>query len=95
MDENSQRQESGEFLLNTRLIPIRREGNKVFARTLRFGEEDTGEAVQLNAGDQLIIPPGELVIDSRVIDSQNMKGRGGYVPVANTVWIGIASRAKN
>ena len=76
----------GEFLTSGRLVPIRREGYKVYARTLRPGEEDTGEGVHLNAGDQLIIPKGGLVIDSEEIDAQSAKGLGGYAPVANTVW---------
>ena len=69
-----------------RLIPIGREGNKVFARTLRPGEEDTGEGVKIEAGDQLIIPAGGLSFHSREIDAQSPKGLGGYAPVANTVW---------
>ena len=59
----------------------------VYARTLRRGEEDTGEAVHLEAGDQLVIPAGEMVVDSRDIDEYyNPKGLGGYRPLANTVW---------
>ena len=69
-----------------RLVPVRREGNKVFARSLRRGEEDTGETVQLEPGDELVIEAGGLVIDSYEIDAQNFKGLGGYAPVANTVW---------
>ena len=80
-------QTQGEFLFGGRLVPLRREGNIVYARTLRPGEEDTGEAVKLERGDRLVIPPGELVIDSRQIDAYfNPRGAGGYAPVANTVW---------
>ena len=75
-----------EFLLGGRLIPTGREGNKVYARTLRWGETDTGEAVHLEAGDQLIIPAGDLVFDTRQIDSMSPAGAGGYAPVSNTVW---------
>ena len=84
-EENNHDQ--GAFLFSGRLVPIRREGNIVYARSLRPGEEDTGEAVHLQAGDQLVIPSGEFVIDSREIDAQyNPKGLGGYARVANTVW---------
>ena len=80
-------QDQGNFLFGGRIVPIRREGNIVYARTLRRGEEDTGEAVNLEAGDRLVIPAGELVIDFRDIDElYNPKGSGGYRPVANTVW---------
>ena len=75
-----------DFLLSARLVPAGREGNKVFARSLRPDEEDTGEGITVRAGEQLVIPPGELVIDSRELDSRNPKGFGGYAPVADTVW---------
>ena len=75
------------FLISGRLVPIRREGNIVYARSLRRGEEDTGEGVHLKRGDQLVIPAGKLVFNARDIDeSDNSKGLGGYRSVANTVW---------
>ena len=76
----------GELLTVGRLVPAGRDGNKVFARMLRPGEEDSGEAVRIEAGDQLVIPPGGLSFDSREIDAQSPKGLGGYAPVANSVW---------
>ena len=76
----------GEFLFSGRIIPVGREGNKVFVRTLRQEEEDTGEVVHIEAGDQITFLPGDLVIDSREIDSKIPKGLGGYAPIANTVW---------
>ena len=75
-----------EPLVLGRLVPVRREGKKVFARTLRYGEEDTGEAVHLEAGDQLIVAKGDFSINSRQIDEQSVPGLGGYAPVANTVY---------
>ena len=86
MEEKSNKQSDGEFLISGRIVPVRREGNKVFVRTLRRGEEDTGERVTLQAGDQMVFEPGAFVIDSREIDAQSPKGFGGYAPVANTVW---------
>ena len=74
------------MLLTGRLVPDGREGNKVFARTLRWGEEDTGEVVNVGAGEQLIIRAGGLVINSDEIDALSPRGFGGYAPVANTVW---------
>ena len=76
----------GELLYTGRLVPAGREGNKVFARTLRLGEEDTGEVVNVGAGEQLIILPGDFAINSSEIDAQSRAGLGGYAPVANTVW---------
>ena len=86
MVDNIYGPELGNILLSGRIVPAGREGNKVFLRTLRFGEEDTGEKVDIKAGDQVIILPGDLVIDTRQIDSQSPAGLGGYAPVANTIW---------
>ena len=86
MDSDAEMQPGGEFLTSGRIVPVRREGNKVFIRTLRQDEEDTGEAVNIRAGDRVIFEPGALAIDSRQIDAQSAQGLGGYAPVANTVW---------
>ena len=85
-DDDAKTQPGGEFLTSGRIVPVRREGNKVFVRTLRQGEEDAGEAVNVRAGDRVIFEPGALSIDSRQIDDQSTEGLGGYAPVANTVW---------
>ena len=80
-------QDQGDFLFAGRLVFLKREGNIVYARTLRRGEEDTGEGVHVGPGEQLVIPKGELVVDSRDIDEYyNPKGLGGYRPIPNTVW---------
>ena len=79
-------QDSSGLLVHGRLVPDGREGNKVFARSLRPGEEDTGEGVNVRAGEQLIVRAGGLVISSDEIDALSPKGYGGYAPVANTVW---------
>ena len=77
----------GNFLIGRRLVPDGREGNVVYARTLRRGEEDTGESVHVGPGERLEIRPGGFVIDSQDIDEYfNPIGVGGYRPVANTVW---------
>ena len=86
MDRDTERQSADELLMASRVVPVRREGNKVFVRTLRHGEEDTGEVVNVGVGDRVIFEPGALVVDSRQIDAQSVKGPGGYAPVANTVW---------
>ena len=87
MTNEIDKRDQGDFLFAGRIVPIRREGNVVYARTLRRGEEDTGKAVHLDAGDRLVFPAGEMVIDSRDIDEHyNPRGPGGYRPVANTVW---------
>ena len=86
MADDKTQNSNDELLFYSRLVPDGREGNKVFARSLRPGEEDTGESVNIRAGEQLIIRPGDLRIDSDEIDALSPKGYGGYAPVANTVW---------
>ena len=86
MADDKTQDSSDELLFYGRLVPDGREGNKVFARSLRPGEEDTGEGVTVRAGEQLIVRAGGLVINSDEIDAQSPKGYGGYAPVANTVW---------
>ena len=87
MTDEGDYQQSGDFLFASRIVPIRREGNFVYARTLRRGEADTGEVVNLEQGDRLVFPAGGFEVDSRDIDEHyNPKIHGGYRPVANTVW---------
>lgn len=77
----------GKFLFSGRLVPDGREGNVVYGRTLRRGEEDTGEGIHVGPGEEFAIRPGGLVIDSREIDEyHNPIGVGGYRPITNTVW---------
>lgn len=84
MDAGERRQ--GDFLFGGRIVPVEREGNKVFVKTPRHGEEDAGETARLRLGDRILFRAGDLVIDSRQIDAMSPKGPGGYAPVANTVW---------
>jgi len=76
----------GELLWLGRIVPDGREGNVVFARSLRPGEVDTGEGVRVGEGEQLVIRAGGLSVNSDEIDAESPKGMGGYAPVANTIW---------
>ena len=58
----------------------------MYARSLRLGEEDSGEVVHVPAGKRLVIRAGDLSIDSEELDAKSPKGRGGYAPVADTIW---------
>ena len=86
MEKEFSTQTGLEMLTSGRIALIRREGNKVFVRTVGREEDYDGEGVKLRPGDQIVFPPGALVIDSRDIDAQSTPGLGGYAPVANTVW---------
>ena len=84
---NDSNQTDGDFLFAGRLVPLGRKGNILYGRSLRPGEVDTGEGIHVKAGEQLVIPAGELSFDSREVDAYyNPSGPGGYAPVANTVW---------
>ena len=79
--------DQGEMLFSGRVVLSRREVKKVYLRSLRPGEKDTGEGVHIRAGEQVLIDNGDLVINSREIDaSLSSPGPGGYAPVANTIW---------
>ncbi len=69
-----------------RLVPAGCDENAVYARSLRFGEDDSGEVVHVPAGKRLVIRAGDLSIDSDELDAKSAKGRGGYAPVADTIW---------
>ena len=75
-----------ELLLLGRLVPAGSDENTVFARSLRPGEEDSGEAVHVPAGKRLVIKRGDLSFTSDEIDARSPRGRGGYAPVADTLW---------
>ncbi len=55
MPNEDNNQDQADFLFAGRIVPIKREGNVVYARTLRRGEEDTGEAVHLEPGDRIVM----------------------------------------
>ena len=56
MTNDANEENQGDFLFGGRIVPIKREGNIVYARSLRRGEEDTGEGVALQPGDRLVNP---------------------------------------
>ena len=76
----------GELLYTGRVVPAGSDGNTVFARSLRPGEEDSGQGVNVPAGKKLAFRAGDLSISSDEIDARSPKGRGGYAPVSDTIW---------
>lgn len=71
-----------------RAVPVRREGNTVFARTLKHGEPDEGHRVHLRPGDQLSFEQGAVVIELDAIDEKESAGvaEGEYVPITPVLW---------
>lgn len=77
-----------DLLTCARVVPVRREGNTVFARTLKHGEPDDGRRVHLRPGDQLTFKQGAVVIELDAIDEKEAAGtaEGEYVPITPVLW---------
>ena len=54
--------------IEKRIVPIRREGSKVFVRALERSEEDLGTVVSLEEGDELVAEPGAIQFSSEDVD---------------------------
>lgn len=78
------------LLFGLRLKYLRREGRKVFARTLRFGEDDNGAAVHVAAGEELVVE--EIHADLDHIDSMEPPTQSGHRALAPTfgTWLSVA-----
>ena len=77
----------GEVLFTAPVALSRREGSKVYLRSLRPGEEDTGEGVRIAPGETVLFETGDLSITSRHVDTfVRARGPDGYAAVANTIW---------
>lgn len=76
----------GGYLLSGRVVPDGVEGNVVYGRSLRHGEEDTGQEVDVPPGYEFAMRPGALAVHVTQIDAHSPARAGGYAPIANTVW---------
>lgn len=74
----------GGYLLPQRIVPIREEPGKVFARTLRYGEKDDGRRCHVRPGDELVIE--DLQIQLNYVDEWEGQGVDGYVPLTPVLW---------
>ena len=75
-----------QLLVGIRVIPTSRDGSTVFARTLNYGELDSGEGIVLQPGERLLFPPGSVKATIQDIDRGNTPDSDGYAVIANTVW---------
>jgi|SRR5215204_667648 len=75
-------------LVAVRLIPDGRDGNVVFARSLRPDEkdDDTPVVVDPALGERLRIPPRSIQISIRDVDKSAKAEPDGYAPITNTIW---------
>lgn len=77
------------ILVAVRVVSEGRNGNIVFARTLRPDEEDDGTPVVINPslGERRItFRPGSLQVSIRDVDRYAKVGPDGYAPITNTIW---------
>lgn len=74
------------FVISMRAVPVRREGNVVYCRTLRRGEEDEGKRVHVRPGDSVTFEAGAVTIELDHIDSQEKPTASGYVPLTPVLW---------
>jgi DNA-binding transcriptional ArsR family regulator len=77
-----------DLVTSARIVPVRREGNKVFARTLNYGELDDGDRVHVRPGDELIFEEGSVVLELEAIDAKESSCRAEdeYVPITPVLW---------
>ena len=74
------------FVFGVRVVPAGREGSVVFGRTLRPGEPDDGQAIELNPrnGEKLRFPGGAIRITLDELDSYARDH--GYQGATRTLW---------
>ncbi|MGB9137579.1 MAG: hypothetical protein WCB73_10215 [Pseudonocardiaceae bacterium] len=77
-----------DLVTSARIVPVRREGNKVFARTLNYGELDDGDRVHVRPGDELIFEEGSVVLELEAIDAKesSCRAENEYVPITPVLW---------
>jgi len=75
-------------LVAVRVVPAGRDGTKVYGRTLKPGEVDTGVPVIYDpyAGEELHFPPGSVQFTIHDVDRMAKPGPDGYATISNTMW---------
>ena len=69
------------FLFGLRIVETRREPGKVYARTLRLGEEDTGARVHVEPGEQVEFEEGAISVELDYIDSLETTTESALAPL--------------
>ncbi|WP_433666072.1 light-mediated development protein DET1 [Nocardia sp. CA-136227] len=77
------------FLMPQRVVPIRREEGKVYARPLAHGETDDGRRVHIYPGEELVLEPR---VELDAVDEWEGAGVSGYVPLTPVLftWMQMA-----
>lgn len=69
-----------------RIVPVRREPGRVFARTLRRGEVDDGTRVHVRPGEELVFEQGAVTVELEAIDDVERAAATGYTPLTPVLW---------
>lgn len=77
------------YLLPQRIVPVREEPGRVFARTLQYGEPDDGRRVHARPGDQVSFDEGAISIQIDYVDEWEGQGVTGYVPLTPVLFTWI------
>jgi signal peptidase I len=75
-----------DLLFSTRIVPVRREPGRVFARTLRRNEPDQGTRVHVRPGDEVTFEVGAVVAELDAIDDSEQEATIGYAPLTPVLW---------
>lgn len=67
------------YMLSLRVVPVREEPGKVYARTLRYGEHDDGRRAHWRPNDEFVIEEMNVSLD--YVDEWEGKGVAGYAPL--------------
>lgn len=73
-------------LLGVRIVPVRKDGDTIIAKTLNHGQPDSGEGIARHANEKLLLPPGYAKITIQDVDKENSPHADGYAAVSNTIW---------
>jgi hypothetical protein len=79
-----------DLVFGMRIVPVREEGDVVYARTLRHGEEDNGARVHVRPGQTVAFEEGAIKAELDYIDSLESPTASGYVPLAPVLWSWLA-----
>jgi hypothetical protein len=85
-----------DFLFSSRVVFVRREPGRVFARTARRGEPDNGRRVHLRPGEELVFEEGSVVAELDALDDMERAATTeGFVALTPVLWSWLALRGQD
>jgi len=71
-----------DLIHSMRVVPVRREGTTIFARSLTLAEPDDGRRVHIRPGDSIVFEEGAITAELDAIDAREQATESGYAPLA-------------